>query len=345
MNAMLFLKVPAKKAEAVRRELAENGALSKEYAVIKEGGFVLLPLQAGSSRGAYETVELEVPKRPVRIASLKEALRGVLSDEELESLTASFDIMGDVAIIEVPEALEGREREIGEAVLLVHKNVRCVYKKLGGMEGEYRVRRLGHVAGENRTETEHRESGVRMRLDVAKAYFSVRLSHERKRIAELVKPGERVLVLFAGVGPFALVIAKKRPKAEITAVELNPDAVLYMRENVELNRAKNVHVVEGDAMKIELEPASFDRVVMPLPKTAHEFLGVAFAAVKSGGIVHFYSMGETKDPYAEPTKKAQEAAKAGGVEMQVASKRIVRPYSPALVQVVLDLKIKKHQAN
>jgi tRNA (guanine37-N1)-methyltransferase len=159
----------------------------------------------------------------------------------------------------------------------------------------------------------------------------------------MVKAGERVLVLFAGVGPFALLIAKRRPDAKVVAVELNPDAVRYMKENLALNRVRNVEAIEGDARTVPLHPSSFDRVVMPLPKSAHEFLDVAFASLKDGGTVHFYTIVKADAPFDEAMEKALAAAKEAGVSLSLASSRIVRPYSPGMVQVVLDLIVRKAQ--
>ncbi|MEW6722525.1 MAG: class I SAM-dependent methyltransferase family protein, partial [Candidatus Micrarchaeota archaeon] len=275
--------------------------------------------------------------------TLRGGLSGLLTEEELQKLTTSFDIVGDIAIVEIPETLEGNEKKIGEALLKVHKNVRTVLKKLGGMEGEYRVRRFACIAGDDRTETVYMESGVKMRLDLAKVYFSPRLAHERGRIAEIVKDGERVLVLFAGVGPFALVIAKQKPKSKVAAVELNPDAVRYMRENIALNKLKNVEALEADAGALDFGAiggaGSFDRVIMPLPKSAHEFLVIAFAALRDGGTVHFYTIVGMGEPFAEALGKAETEAKKCGFSLQVLSQRIVRPYSPSQVQVVLDLRV------
>jgi tRNA (guanine37-N1)-methyltransferase len=214
-----------------------------------------------------------------------------------------------------------------------------VLKKLGGMEGEFRVRKFSCIAGEDRTTTEYKENGLKMRLDLAKVYFSPRLATERKRIADLVKDGERVLVLFAGIGPFALVIANNKPKTKIVALELNPNAVKYLKENIALNKLSNIEAIEGDARAFEQK--DFDRVVMPLPKSAHEFLPVAFACLRDGGIVHFYTIVDSKDAFNEAIAKAKEAAEKSKMEIKIISQRIVRPYSPRQVQVVLDLEIKK----
>jgi len=315
-----------------------GGILAKEYPVINEGDFVLFAVIR--PYGGFETVELEIEKRPQQYKKLKDALSGLMTDEELDALVTSFDIIGDIAIVEIPDELEAKENQIGEALLKVHKNLKTVLKKLGGMEGEYRVRRVKCIAGEDKTETIYTESEVKTKLDVAKVYFSVRLAGERARIAKLVKDDERVLVLFAGVGPFALVIAKAKPKTKIVAVEINPNAVRYMKENISLNKLKNIEALGMDAKEFVVNK-KFDRVVMPLPKSAHEFLPVAFKAVRDGGTVHFYTIANIKEPFKEAMEKAESAAKANGVVVQVQSQRIVRPYSPSQVQVVLDLEVRK----
>ncbi|VVC03503.1 tRNA (guanine(37)-N1)-methyltransferase Trm5b [Candidatus Bilamarchaeum dharawalense] len=332
---MKFLKVPKKQAEKIRKELADENSLSLEYSILKDGDFVLFPILSSKNK-KFEIVELQAEKRLEPHGKLKDALSKIFSSEELENLVASFDIIGDIAIIEVPDALTSKELEIGDTVLKIHRNVKTVLKKLGPMEGEFRVRQLSHIAGEKKTETIYKESGALMKLDVAKVYFSVRLAYERTRIAELIRPGEKILVLFAGVGPFALVFAKKHPDAEIVAVELNPVAVSYMRQNIELNRLKNVEAMECDAHKFSGK--DFDRVVMPLPKTGHEFLNIAFASVKNGGIIHFYTWSESEDPFVQAMEKAQTAASQSKVAIEFENMRIVRPYAPNIVQVVLDLK-------
>ncbi len=345
---MKFLKVPRKDGEKTRQELLAAGVLDKEYPISSEGDFIYLPLASGAELpsqavSGFEVVEREAEKREMPPKKLADALSGLLTGAERDALVASFDIIGDVAIVEIPDGLEPKERQIGEALLRVHKNVKTVLKKLGPMEGEFRVRRLGFLAGEDKTETTYRENGVPMRLDVAQVYFSVRLAGERKRIAGLVKRGERVLVLFAGVGPFALAIAKKRPDARVVAVEINPEAVRYMKENIALNKFKNIEPFGGDVRDVvpSLPAGSFDRVVMPLPKSAEDFLGIAFSAVKDGGIVHFYTLADASDPFGEAMEKAELKAEKAGVSVEILSQRIVRPYSPLIVQVVLDLVVRK----
>lgn len=345
VQIMRFLKVPRKMGESVRRELIEKGIFASDYPIIAEGEFILFPITAPF--GGFETVEREIRKRPKRYYKLTDALSEFLSPSEMGLVISSFDIVGDIAIVEIPETLAKYETRIGEALLKIHKNVKAVFKKLGPMEGEFRVRQVRCIAGEDRTTTLYRESGVVMELDVAKVYFSVRLSHERLRVAEQVKSGERILALFAGVGPFPLVISKKHPDTEIVAIELNPDAVNFMKRNIELNKAANVKVIWGDVRDVVLEKYRdfADRVLMPLPKGAYDFLDVAFAGVKDGGIIHFYTFSDIRKPFVESIAKAECAAEKNGVSIDVVGRRIVRPYSPTTVQVVLDLRVRKGREN
>ncbi len=337
---MRFLKVPKKQAEKIRQQLVENGILNGSYKLIREKVFVLIPVK--KKHGDFEVVEREGEKFE-RTPSLKEYLSSFLKPEELEQVTGSYDIIGDIAIIEVPESLEKKKKKIAEAILKIHKNVKTVLRKLGAMEGVFRTRKMKHVAGEKRTTTLYTEHGVKMMLDVSKVYFSVRLSNERKRIASQVKKGEKILALFAGVGPFPLVISKKHPDAEIVAIELNPVAVEFMHRNVVLNKASNIRVIEGDVRKVV--PRHYedwaDRIIMPLPKSAETFLDVAAKAAKDGCIVHLYVFAGGDDPEKEAENRLNEIAEKSGIKYELLNARIVRPYAPRVYQIVLDIKIKK----
>jgi len=260
----------------------------------------------------------------------------------MEKLVTSFDIVGDIAVIEIPRGLGKRGKIIAEAIMKIHKNIKVVAKK-SPVEGRYRVRGLKVIAGDKRTETVHKESGCLMKLDAAKAYFSVRLSHERERIAAMVKDNEKVLILFAGVGPFALVIAKKVPTATVAGIELNPYAVKYFEENVKLNKLKNCDAIKGDVRRVV--PKKFvnwaDRVLMPLPKSAENFLDTAILASRNNAVVHFYHFGKHENVFKDAEEKIMKAAKKSKCSAGLINSKIVRPYAPGIVQIVVDFKIKK----
>ena len=89
---------------------------------------------------------------------LRELLEKRFSEDELRHVKGSFDIIGDVAIIEIPDEIAHRERDIVDALLEIHPNIQTVYKKGSEREGLYRLRELELIYGEEK-ETEHREHG------------------------------------------------------------------------------------------------------------------------------------------------------------------------------------------
>lgn len=223
---------------------------------------------------------------------LKSYLQNILTEQELHHLVRSYDVVGDIAIIIIPEILSHREGVIGRAILDNNKRIKVVARRDGNYSGEFRTIPLKIIAGENRKETVHREYGVQLLLHPEEVYFSVRSGTERYRIARLVCPGEDVLVLFAGVAPYPLVISKNSQARAITAIEKNPRAVYYARKNLRLNRSiHNVEFLEGDVLEvIPTLSKRFDRLLMVLPHGGDAYLDAALAVLKPGGWLHFYSM-------------------------------------------------------
>lgn len=336
--------VRKKNAEEARRKLVGLELIDKSRFPLQKGDCVYLPVVSGSEKklagSGFEVVQAALEEREVR-RNFKQNLVELLGEEHAKGVLSSYDIVGDIVIVDIPKELEGKKKEIGEILLGSEARARVVLQKAGGREGEFRITKLAHLAGENRTETTYIENGVRMKLDVGKVYFSPRLSHERKRLCALVQEGENVLVPFAGVGPFALEIAKYNKSAQVVGIELNPDAVRYFEENIRLNKLKNVKAVLGDARAVVKEKFAgwADRIAMPLPKDAHEFLDVAFLAAKPGCIVHFYSFVDADSGFSQAHSQVLDAARKAGKKVEFVFEREVRPYSASKMQVVIDFRV------
>lgn len=225
-------------------------------------------------------------------AQLREILSEIFTNEELKYLVSSYDVVGDIGIIKIPDQLILREKEIARAILATNKKIKVVAKRVGLYSGEYRTLPLEVLAGEMRKETEHTEFGIRFRLNVEKVYFSVRSGNERRRVASLVGDGEKVLVLFSGVAPFPLMLSKFSKAKVIYGIEKNPLAHGYGVKNLTLNRKQNNIVLYlGDVRDVlPALPQGFDRVVMVLPTRGDEFLDLALRALKPEGWLHFYDM-------------------------------------------------------
>jgi len=337
---VLAVKVPKQRAEEVRKRLAEMDLLDQDHQIVAEGDFVFIPVKGDP--GEFPVVEKDLLKKKPR--DLKEALEGKIPRELIPLVPRSFDIVGSIAVMELPEELRPYEREIGEALLRVHPNLRTVAVEEGPHQGPFRVQPLRVIAGENSLVTEYREHGARMKLELGKVYFSVRHSFERKRIAEQVKPGEVVAALFAGVGPYPLVIAKKQPKVKkIYAVELNPEGYRWMKVNVELNKLQGKIIpVLGDVRDVvpRMFPKMAHRVIMPLPKSAEDFLDVAMEALRpEGGIIHLYGFGPAEDPFGRLEKRIREVAEEHGYRAEILERRKVADYAPYVWKVVVDAKL------
>lgn len=247
-------------------------------------------------------------------AKLKDILAPVLVQEELDQLIGSYDIVGDIAIVIVPPELTHRETTIGEAILTSNKNVQVVAKRAGNYGGEFRTIELKIIAGESRKETQVTEFGVRLMLNVETTYFSVRSGNERRRLASLVQPMESVLVMFSGVGPYPLLIAKHSEAKKVVGIEKNPLAHEYAMKNLKLNKKlKNVECKVGDAADLPLLlDERFDRIVMPLPTMADRFLPVAMEMLKEeGGWIHYYEMAQLGSFETAATKVQNSAGKSG----------------------------------
>ncbi len=337
---VICAKVERKKAEKVRRQLAAKGIFDGSYIPKRDGKFVYFALKRGT-KTELKTVEKRLEKRKRQGRTLAEELKSKLSRKEADELVGSFDIVGDIAVVEIPARLVKKQKIIANAIMRMHRNVKVVAKKTGGTSGQFRIRPVKPIAGEKRTCTVCRENNCEFEVDLNKAYFTPRLGTERQRIANLVKPAEHVLVPFAGVGPFAIKIGKREKKAKVAGIELNKDAFLFFKRNIERNKCENVFAVLGDVAHVL--PGEYldwaNRVAMPLPKDSHTFLVNVLPCLKKKGMLHYYSFADSSKPYQKAEKEVKEAAEKLGRKAKVVFRRLVRPYSKSTVQIVIDAEI------
>lgn len=274
---------------------------------------------------------------------LKEVLKDKLTQSELNTLYAGFDIIGDIAVLKIPEPLEPKKHLIAEALLKAVRSVHTVLQQTTPVEGEYRLRGLEVLAGEPKFETTHREHGCLYKVDLRAAYFTPRLSAERLRVANQVREGEVVINMFAGVGPYSILIAKRVKEVKIYSIDSNPEAYRYMLENIRLNKVEHKVVpLLGDAAEIirSALQQKADRVIMPLPEKALHYLPDAYSALKGGrGVIHYYEH-TFYEADEDPLRKAVrhfEAKATFGFNVRYAG--VVRDVGPRLVQVVLDIEV------
>lgn len=298
----------------------------------REGEEVYIPLTTGIDLG-YPLREREF--RPVRRGpgSYRELVD--LPVELKSLLPSSFDVIGDVAVIKLPSDLRAHAGAVGTALLRAYPRLRSVAADRG-VGGPLRVRELDVVAGEPNLRTLHREHGLTLVVDPSRAYFSPRLATERMRVARQVGPGEMIIDMFAGVGPFALVIARHAHPARVYAVDANPEAFALLQENIQKNRVGDrVVPLLGDAREVVPRLGPADRVIMDLPRSAVEFLGVALGALRPGGLLHYYEI-IPRDRVDAREQELRGRASALGRTLEVRARREVRTYSPQEGHFALD---------
>jgi len=280
--------------------------------------------------------------------NLKKALVDKLKPNQIQQLYKSYDLIGDIAVLRVPKSLTGYSELIAKTVMDTHREVKSVWRQTGSVSGDYRLRNLQFVLGKKTTQTLYKEHGCVYKTDLQKTYFSPRLSFERLRIAKLVKKAETIVNMFAGVGCYSIAIAKHSDPKTVYSIDVNPLAFKYLVENVRLNKTeKTVAPLQGDAKTIienKLQNVA-DRVLMPLPELAYNYLNCAVLALKpEGGWIHLYDFVYAKkneNPVKNVENKVSENLSRLCKGFSVNFGRVVRPIGPRWYQVVLDIVLQK----
>lgn len=251
----------------------------------------------------------------------------------------AFDIIGDTALVEAATISEARK--MAKKIMLQHKHIKSAWLKVGGHTGKLRIQKLKWVSGEKRTTTTHKENGILLKLDITKTYFSPRQATERKRVYGQVKKPEIILVMFSGIGPFTVSMAKNTPAAAVYGVELNKSAHKFAAENAKLNKVEGkIKLFCGDVRKIVPQlKQKFDRIIMPLPKEAESFLDVAFAAAKKGAVIHFYDFEKEEDIPSAAVAKAAAASTAAKKKIRILDVVKCGQLAPRAYRVCVDFKI------
>lgn len=257
-----------------------------------------------------------------------------------------IDLIGSgnktVAMLELNRATKKKIEESIERIRRHNKNVSSILLRTDCTKGKFRTRKNKLVWGKANTEVVHQEYGYRLKLDPRDVYFSPRESTIRQYVGAKVKPKENVLVMFAGVGPYAVCIAKKQPKVnQIVAVEVNPVAAKYMRENVKLNKVSDLVVpIEGDVKDVldDLD-GKFSRVIMPMVK-AKDYLPLAVSSAKKNGTIQLYMVTNEREKLKDVKKDVAKTMKKVKKRYEIKDMRKISLYAPHKWKVLMEIKLK-----
>ncbi|MEM3430362.1 MAG: class I SAM-dependent methyltransferase family protein [Candidatus Bathyarchaeia archaeon] len=326
--------------------------LNERLKVVVLNGKVVIPLTREPTDRDLEAFKLGLKQfqiaehifkiRKVRPTNLVEALKGKLPQNLIKIVPRSYNIIGDVAILDIPNELKTYAKTISEAFRILNPRVKVVLMKAGPVKDIFRVRQYVVLNGGYSTVTHHVEHGSIFRLDPLKVFFNPRLIHERHRVASMVGGNETIIDMFAGVGAFPIIIARSKDVRKIYGIDVNPEAISFMLQNIILNklRGRIVAVLADATSELPLGGLA-DRVIMNLPERSLEFLGDACRFLKPiGGIIHIYIFTDEKVSEGLILQKIlSRISEVGRKVVSVESFRRFKEVAPKEWHVVADVKV------
>ena len=319
-----YLKVSNDKAEEAKLYLKNEGYLNEDFLPIKEDNWIFWPLNQDSV-----SFEGTIVKR-AGLSYTKTSRDYRLSlDKNIRDLAPrSFDIFGEIAIVRITDDAQFHEKEIADALLLSHKNIKTVCVDMG-VHGDFRIRELRIISGEDNFVSLHKENGMKFKADISKVYFSPRLATERHRVSMLVRKGEYVLDAFAGVAPFSISLAKRGCK--LLSLDSNPEAKKWAVENFKNNglRSNQYSFYTSKFEDFDFDKNKFDRIVMNNPTNSIPHLKKAMNLVSDGGSIHLYHIASKNNSF--------DISDYLDLEFKCTLKREVHAYSPSSSLFVFDI--------
>jgi len=329
-------------AEQLRRYLSTNHLLRTDLLLKKTQHHIIFPVTSlpthlpltGCTTGSF------VFKKKELIPTSYKKLVGDLPEHLVQKLPTSYDIIGDILLIKIPKELTKYKKEIGRALLQVHKPIHVVCA-MNPVAGELRTRTVDIIAGEHRTRTTHTEYGLSFTLDVEKTYFSPRLATERKRVASLVKQDETIVDMFAGVAPFSIMIAKYAKPKLVIAVDKNKDAITYAKQNLKQNKVLDlVEPLYADAKNLpkilKKRNINADRIIMNLPFSAHQFFEEALQIAAESCTIHYYDILK-QEKIKERLEYLRQEAKNHKIIFEEIMVRTIKTYAPREFYIGIDI--------
>ncbi|MFW9937858.1 MAG: class I SAM-dependent methyltransferase family protein [Candidatus Thorarchaeota archaeon] len=350
--------------------------IDKKKKVLHENNFIFFPISENfkfSDNELFkifrEQFNIEIIKKRgfenpnYKCRTIEEVLKNNLSESIVNLTPKSYDIIGKIAIVEFDQInqknldeTEKVKREIASAIISVNMNVKTVYEKKSEIKGDFRLRDLKLLYGNDSSETMYKENNCLFKLDVKKTYFTPRLIYEHKRISSLeIKKKEVIIDLFAGVGPFSIQIARKHDVL-IYSFDFNPIAYNYLKENININKLKGIVYAYNLNVKELLSPSNIigndlrnkaDRIILNLPENSIDYLEIACFLLKpQSGILHVYQFCEKPDSIKNAISNIRETLKnLNWSIINILESRIVKAFSPKSDLVVVDILIKKNGNN
>ena len=338
------LMIKPKKAEKIRKYLVKEGLIRTDLKIKRENNYIYFPIK----NGIQDLRNLNIIEYNFKENNKEQKLSKkvhFIPNNLKDKLPTSYDIIGSIILVKLKEEFLQFKEEIGKYLLKSNKNIKtvCLVKPI---KNEFRTRELEIIAGEKTAITVHKEYGLKFEVDIEKTYFSPRLATERKRITDLIKAGEIVVDMFAGVAPFSIMIAKYANPKLVYAIDKNKYAIKYAQINIKKNNVLDkVEVINTDSKKIydilNRKNVMADRVIMNLPFSAHLFFENALDIMRNQCIIHYYDI-LYEEKIDKRIKKLEKIALKKQISLTNFDIRKIKTYAPREFYIGIDIKAKKN---
>jgi len=184
-----------------------------------------------------------------------------------------------------------------------------------------------HVLAGTPGEVAHKECGITYFFDPSCTMFSAGNRGEKERLRKMVRPGERVADMFAGIGYFSLPVA--REGARVHAMEIDPVAFSCLAKNIGVNGVADRVVPELGDCRFCLS-GTYDRVIMGHFDSC-QYLEHALSHVHEGSVLHVHTAGDASG-------RIEETLSGKGVRATVETHR-VKKLGPHIWHCVQDVTV------
>jgi len=342
---MFVAIVPGKRAAEAIREMLRRDLVERGMRIQRDGDGVMVPITGGAlPDDIVRRFGIRIEERADRRRFVKESpiveIRNDLAEQGLDrtiidSLPDSWEMLGDVLVIKLPEEVMPTKKIVAEAYASV-LGAKSVLRDLGEIHGATRQPKMELLVGTD-TEATHLENGVLYSLDAANIMFSSGNVEERTRMGAIECDGEVVLDMFAGIGYLSLPMAVHHEPKRIYACEISKLTYDYLERNIGLNGVGEVVMpILGDNRAFT-PPEKADRILMGYLNDTFMFLPKALESLRSGGVIHYHENFPNAVLPGKPMAHLKEAAGEDWT-FEIIRNRIVKTYSPGVSHVVIDVR-------
>ena len=199
--------------------------------------------------------------------------------------------IGDVIILDLSEIDSKQKKEVAKTYAEV-LNAKTVIQK-NKIAGEFRKPEEVKLLYGNETITEISEYGIKYKLDLAEIMWSPGNTGWRAALSGPDKVSEfytfskpdTIMDFFAGIGYFAIQMARGYPNAKVIAIDKNPKSIEYLSLNAKNNAVKNMKIVNDDCRNIEFKA---DVIHLGYIGKTIDFLEHAYNCLNDNGTVIFH---------------------------------------------------------